>query len=79
MHFALQGANDVMFRVGDEDEHGAPGGWVKSYREGDGHAIIFDDSFEHTVTHEGTDDRFVLLVVLKHPDKNSVVLSGKRE
>ena len=79
MHFALRGANDVMFRVGDEDEHGAPGGWVKSYREGDGHAIIFDDSFEHTVIHEGTDDRFVLLVVLKHPDKNSVVLSGKRE
>ena len=33
-----------------------------------GGAIVFDDSFEHEVAHSGPADRFVLLVVLNHPD-----------
>lgn len=68
MHFAIQGAKDVKFRAGDSEQSSAPGGWVDSYGQGDGHAIIFDDSFEHEVRHDGMRDRYVLLVVLKHPD-----------
>ena len=34
----------------------------------DGHAIVFDDSFEHHVRHEGKEDRYVLFAILKHPD-----------
>ena len=33
-----------------------------------GGVIVFDDSFEHEVAHTGPSDRFVLLVVLNHPD-----------
>jgi Aspartyl/Asparaginyl beta-hydroxylase len=49
------------------------GGWVSSYGAGDGHAIVFDDSFEHEVVHNGHNDRYVILVVLKHPQ----VLGGQ--
>jgi hypothetical protein len=34
----------------------------------DGLAIVFDDSFEHEVVHRGDQDRYVVLLVLKHPD-----------
>lgn len=80
MHFALRGADGVRFRVGDDsnDPHrrdftnleinGPQGGWVESYGGGDGNAIVFDDSFEHEVKHDGKKDRFILLIVLKHPD-----------
>lgn len=60
MHFALEGAENVEFTVGGE--------MVKSYNGGDGHAIVFDDSFEHTVYNGGDQDRFVVLAVLAHPD-----------
>ena len=46
-------------------------GWVHSYgglRGEDGLAIVFDDSFEHEVVHRGEQDRYVVLMVLKHPD-----------
>jgi GTP cyclohydrolase I len=33
-----------------------------------GSVIVFDDSYEHEVLHQGIEDRFVLLVVLRHPD-----------
>jgi len=33
-----------------------------------GRAIVFDDSFEHEVEHKGDEARYVLLIVLKHPD-----------
>ena len=45
MHFAIRGADKVRFRTGDADEQAIPGGWVHDYGGGDGHAIIFDDSF----------------------------------
>ena len=62
MHFALRGSEGVQFRVGAE--------W-KGY-EGDGNAIVFDDSYEHEVYHSGDKDRFILLVVLAHPDSNTI-------
>ena len=48
----------MTFTVGDEP---------RSYG-GDGHAIVFDDSFEHHVLHDGAEDRYVLFAILKHPD-----------
>jgi hypothetical protein len=60
MHFALRGHEGVRFRVGDE--------W-RGYGA-DGNAIVFDDSYEHEVYHGGNKDRYILLVVLAHPDAN---------
>ena len=54
----------MWFRVGDE---GKGSDWVKSYGKGDGSAIVFDDSFEHEVKHMGERDRYILLIVLRHP------------
>jgi aspartyl/asparaginyl beta-hydroxylase (cupin superfamily) len=44
------------------------GGWVMSYGRGDGNAIVFDDSYEHEVQHRGNKDRYIVLIVLRHPD-----------
>ena len=30
--------------------------------------LVFDDSFEHHVRHDGAEDRYVLFAILKHPD-----------
>ena len=60
MHFALEGVDGLEFTVG--------GKTVNNYKGGEGHAIIFDDSFEHSVYHGGDQDRFVVLAVLAHPD-----------
>lgn len=57
MQFALRGSEGVTFRVGDES---------RGYG-GDGHAIVFDDSFEHAVEHRGDADRYVLFAILRHP------------
>ena len=56
MQFALRGSAGVEFTVGDE----------KRGYGGDGHALVFDDSFEHEVWHGG--DRYVILALLRHPD-----------
>ena len=61
MQFALRGAEGVEFTVGGE-----PRGYG-----GDGKAIVFDDSFEHRVQHRGSQDRYVLYAVLKHPGLTS--------
>ena len=60
MHFALEGAAGIDFTVGGQT--------VKNYKGGDGHAIVFDDSYEHSVYHAGDQDRFVVLAILAHPD-----------
>ena len=60
MHFALEGADGLEFTVG--------GQVVKNYNGGDGNPIVFDDSFEHSVYHGGSKDRFVVLAVLAHPE-----------
>ena len=61
MHFALRGSEGVQFRVDNE---------TRGYGN-DGNAIIFDDSYEHEVHHGGDKDRYILLVVLSHPDTYS--------
>jgi hypothetical protein len=60
MHFPLVGADGVQITVGDKT--------VEGYNSGDGNAIVFDDSFEHSVFHGGRKDRFVVRVILHHPD-----------
>ncbi len=52
--------NLVKIRVGNE---------TRSWEEGK--CIIFDDSFEHEVNHNGTKDRIVFIVDLWHPQINS--------
>lgn len=61
MQFALRGSDGVEFTVGGE---------TRGYG-GDGKAIVFDDSFEHSVDHRGKDVRYVLYAVLKHPNVTS--------
>ena len=56
-HLALVVPAGVRIRVGEE---------VREWRPGQ--CLIFDDSFEHEVWHEGTEDRVVLICDLWHPD-----------
>jgi len=58
MHFALRGSDGVEFTVAGE---------TRGYG-GDGHAIVFDDSFEHSVYHGGPERRYILFAMLRHPD-----------
>ncbi|KAL1526666.1 hypothetical protein AB1Y20_015370 [Prymnesium parvum] len=60
LQFPLRGFEGVRIRVGDT--------W-RSYEEG--HAMVFDDSFEHEVVHAGINDRYVLYAVLHHPGLGS--------
>lgn len=57
LQFPLSGWEGVRFRVHDE--------W-RGYERG--HAMVFDDSYEHEVVHQGTAPRIVLYAVLHHPD-----------
>ena len=47
----------------------------------EGECIVFDDSFEHEVWHEGSADRVVLLINFWHPmlppDKRRIDMSGQ--
>nr|AGS49674.1 RIKEN cDNA A830007L07 [uncultured bacterium esnapd14] len=49
-----------------------PGVWIKVGGQRlvweEGKCLIFDDSFEHEVGHEGTEDRVVLILDTLHPD-----------
>ena len=36
--------------------------------------MVFDDSFEHEVVHDGDEPRFVLYAVLHHPELGTPVL-----
>lgn len=41
---------------------------AESYRWQEGKCLIFDDSFEHEVWHEGEEDRIVLVLDVWHPE-----------
>merc|ERR1712183_249326 len=58
LHFALRGSDGVTLVVGDE----------RRTFGGDRNALVFDDSFEHSVIHQGPEDRYILFAQLKHPD-----------
>ena len=60
----ISGASGVAIRAGDR--------WVRNYGLGDGHAVVFDDSFEHEVRHDGAEDRYALLAVLHNPRDQTV-------
>lgn len=62
MYFALEGAQGIELSVG--------GRTVKNLKQGDGYAVVFDDSFEHSLHHEGEKDLFIISAILTHPDLN---------
>jgi aspartate beta-hydroxylase len=49
-----------------------PGAWIRVAEQMVtwelGRCLVFDDSFEHEVRHEGTEDRVVLILDVAHPD-----------
>ena len=49
LHFPIAGADGVRLVVGEQE--------LRSYGGGDGSAVVFDDSYEHSVYHEGDQDR----------------------
>ena len=55
-HLGLVVPDGVRIRVGDE---------VREWRQGE--CLVFDDSFEHEVWHEGGADRIVLICDMWHP------------
>jgi|SoiMethySBSTD1v2_1073268.scaffolds.fasta_scaffold278791_2 aspartate beta-hydroxylase len=57
VHLGLDVPSGTSFRVGNE---------TRTWQEGK--ALIFDDSFQHEVWHEGSTPRTILLVVFYHPD-----------
>ena len=56
-HLGILVPDGCRIRAGDE--------W-RGWKEGE--CIVFDDSWEHEVMHEGTSDRIVLLINFWHPD-----------
>ncbi|XP_046607580.1 uncharacterized protein LOC124298935 [Neodiprion virginianus] len=56
-HLGLSGTEGTYIRVGNE---------TRTWREGS--VMIFDDSFEHEVWHNGTFTRLVLIVDVWHPE-----------
>jgi hypothetical protein len=76
LQFALSGSAGVRFRVGNEWRTYAEGSATSSSNnnsssssKGDGSALVFDDSFEHEVFHNGSNDRYVLYAAMHHPDR----------
>lgn len=56
-HLGLRVPDGCSIRVGSE---------TRSWQEGK--CIVFDDSFEHEVSHVGNESRFVLVLDIWHPD-----------
>ncbi|KAH1023489.1 hypothetical protein HUJ04_012686 [Dendroctonus ponderosae] len=61
IHLGLKIPADVFLRVAEE---------TRGWKEGD--IIMFDDSFEHEVWHNGTEFRLVLIVDVWHPNLTSM-------
>ncbi|XP_056646936.1 aspartyl/asparaginyl beta-hydroxylase-like isoform X3 [Diorhabda sublineata] len=57
VHLGLKIPSNTFIRVADD---------VKSWKEGE--VLIFDDSFEHEVWHNGTDFRLILIMDIWHPE-----------
>ena len=66
LQFPLSGIEGVRFRVGNES-------W-RAYTHGE--AMVFDDSHEHEVIHDGGVERFVLYAVLHHPGLGTPTFEG---
>lgn len=62
VHLGLRVPDGPVLRVGDELLH-----WSE------GRCLVFDDSFEHEVWHDGTSPRIVLLFDVPHPDFSDTV------
>ncbi|WP_405059143.1 aspartyl/asparaginyl beta-hydroxylase domain-containing protein [Kribbella sp. NBC_01505] len=62
VHLGLRTPPGARLRVGDE---------VLSWEEG--RCLVFDDSFEHEVWHDGESPRVVLIMDVSHPDLEPVI------
>ena len=60
MYFALEGAKGIEYIAGNE--------MVKNFVGRIGYAIIFNDSFEHSIYNGGDRDLFIDLAVLAHQE-----------
>jgi hypothetical protein len=58
LHWCLEGCDGIEYAVG---------GVTKQNYGGDGSPIIFDDSFEYSIKHNGSKDMYMVLAVLAHP------------
>jgi hypothetical protein len=67
-HLALEVPDGCRIRTGSEIRQ-----WVE------GKALVFDDSFEHEVWHDGDRERIVLLFDLWHPDLSQTEVWAIRE
>ena len=56
-HLSLQTSPGARMRVGHEE---------REWRQGE--CLVFDESYEHEVWHEGTEDRVVLICDMWHPE-----------
>jgi tetratricopeptide (TPR) repeat protein len=59
MHLNLQGCQSVELTVG---------GAIAKTTGNDGHVVVFDDSFEHSIYHGGNQDCYLVKAILAHPD-----------
>lgn len=59
LHWCFEGCDGV--------EHTVGGVKVKDFGGGSGRPIIFDDSFEHGIEHNGLEDAYFVQAVLGHP------------
>jgi len=61
MHWCLNGCDGVTLTVGGKS--------VENYGgKGPGNAVVFDDSFEHSLQHNGSQDLYFILAVFAHPE-----------
>jgi hypothetical protein len=77
IHLGLGGLNGASIKVGRQGEGGGEEGGEDTGTEateggnltwGQGRCFVFDDSFEHELTHTGPSPRLVLIVDVWHPD-----------
>ncbi|GAX12089.1 hypothetical protein FisN_15Lh219 [Fistulifera solaris] len=59
LHWCLYGCTNIELSIGNQSS--------LNYESESG-VIVFDDSFEHSIQHNGKEDAVILVVFLKHPD-----------
>jgi aspartate beta-hydroxylase len=65
LHLGLRGCGAARIRVGGE---------VRAWKEGE--LLAIDDSFEHETWNDGSEDRYILIVDLAHPDLTPAELAA---
>jgi hypothetical protein len=61
LHWCLYGCMNIEYSFGNQSP--------LNY-ESEGGVIVFDDSFEHSIQHNGKEDAIIAVMFLNHPDMN---------